>query len=379
MSKVTKLVISLLLVVVIALAFGAGYTFGITNFSRLGEGMDVVGQAWNIILAEYIDRDRLEASTLKQGAIKGMLESLDDPYSSYLEAEHYELGATSLEGEFDGIGAEVTVKEEQIVIIAPFADSPADKAGIRAGDIILEVDGESVADMSLVEAIIKIRGPTGTVVKLLVLHEGETEPEEIEITRARVEVPSIRFEMKEDIAYINITQFSERTEDELSPVLQELAEEESKGIILDLRGNPGGLLDTVVDVASYFLSDVPIVKIVNNEGVIATLNTTKSATITDLPVVVLVDDASASGSEVLAGALQDHGRAIIAGTTTYGKGSVLVLRQLNDGSGMYITIARWLTPNERLIEGQGIEPDIELELTGDDAIDWAVDQLTGSE
>lgn len=379
MSKITKLIISLLAVAVIALSFGAGYTFGLRDFSRSGEGLDIVGQAWHIILTEHVDRDKIDNETLSQAAIEGMLESLDDPYASYLKAEHYELGLSSLEGAFDGIGAYVTVDGKQLMIIAPIADSAADKAGIRAGDIILEINGEPVIDMSLAEAIIKIRGPRGTAVTLLVLHEGETEPEEIEIIRTKVEVPSVIFEMEGDIAHISITQFSERTDDELSPVIEELAEKEARGIILDLRGNPGGLLDTVIDVASHFLSEVTVVKIVDGEGQLAVLTTGMTSLTTDLPMVVLVDSASASGSEVLAGALQEHRRAIIAGNTTYGKGSVNILRQLADGSGLYITTARWLTPDGRLIEGQGIEPDLELELTGEDAVLWAAGYLTSNE
>jgi len=379
MSKITKLVIALLLVAVITLSFGTGYTFGLRNVPGSGEGLDKIGQAWNIIFTDYVDRDKLETGTLSQGAIEGMLESLDDPHSSYLEAENYELGLSSLEGEFNGIGAYVTVKDKQLMIIAPIADSPADKAGIRAGDVILEINGEPVLDMSLVEAIIKIRGPKGTPVKLLIIHEGDTEPEEIEIIRTRVEVPSVRFEMEGDIAHINITQFSERTEQELSIALQDMAEKKARGIILDLRGNPGGLLETVIDVASHFLTEGTVVDIVSNQGKVATLKVIKSSPTTDLPMVVLVDKASASGSEVLAGALQDHGRAIVAGNTTYGKGSVNILRRLDDGSGLYITTARWLTPGGRLIEGQGIEPDQKLELIGEDAIRWAVDYLTGTQ
>jgi carboxyl-terminal processing protease len=379
MSKPTKLIISLILVIVIALAFGAGFAFGRQRLSSSGEGLDIVGQAWDIILTDYVDRDKIEKDSLSQGAIEGMLESLDDPYSSYLEPEHYELGLSSLEGEFNGIGAYVTIEDKQLMIIAPITDSPADEAGIKAGDIILEINGEPVIDMGLAEAIIKIRGPRGTAVKLLVLHEGETEPEEIEIIRTRVELPSVNFKMEGDIAYINITQFSERTEAELSPALQSLAEEKARGIILDLRGNPGGLLETVINIASHFLSEGPIVDIMTNQGKVATLQVNKSTSTTDLPMVVLVNNTSASGSEVLAGALQDHDRAIIAGNITYGKGSVNILRQLDDGSGIYITTARWLTPNGRLIEGQGIEPDQELELTGEDAIRWAVGYLTSQE
>ena len=375
MSKMTKIMISVLLVAIIALAFGAGYTFGRTKLSGSGKGLNIVGQAWNIILTDYVDRDKLDTDNLSRAAIEGMVESLDDPYASYLEMEHYELGLSSLEGEFNGIGAYVTVEGKQLMIIAPIADSPADKAGIKAGDTILEINGEPVVDMSLAEAIIKIRGPKGTAVRLLILHEDETEPEEIEIIRARVELPSVRFEMKGDIAHINVTQFSERTKEELFQALQSLAEKKARGIILDLRHNPGGLLESVVDVASYFLHDGTVVDIIDNQGNMTTLQVKTSALTTDLPMVVLVDKASASGSEVLAGALQDHGRATIAGTKTYGKGSVNVLHRLDDGSGLYITTARWLTPHGYLIEGEGIAPDHELELTGEDALQWAADYL----
>lgn len=379
MSKTTKLIISLLLVVVIALSFGAGYTFGLSNFSRLGEGLDTIGQAWYIILTDYVDRDRLNTRTLSHATIEGMLESLNDPYASLLEAEYFELGLSNLEGVFEGIGAYVTVKDTQFIIIAPIAGSPADKAGIKAGDIILEIDGESANDMNFAEAILKIRGPAGTVVKLLVLHESGTEPEEIEIIRTKVEVPSLHFKMEGDIAYINIIDFTARTEKELSQALQSLPEKKAKGIILDLRGNPGGLLDVVVDVASHFLSEGTVVKVRDNQGNVKPYNVIASTLVTDLPMIVLVDNRSASGSEVLAGALQDHDRATIAGNITYGKGSVNVFRQLDDGSGLYITTARWLTPSGRLIEGQGIEPDIELELTGEDTVKWAVDYLTNGE
>ena len=205
------------------------------------------------------------------------------------------------------------------MVIAPIADSPADEAGILAGDTIMEIDGESVNDMSLAEAIIKIRGPRGTEVTLLILHEGESEPVEIKIIRATIEVPSVRFEMRGDIAYIIITQFSERTESELAPVIQQLKEENASGIVLDLRGNPGGLLETVVEVASNFITEGTLVEVMSNQGRVAALKVIASPVTTDLPMVVLVDNTSASGSEVLAGALQDHNRALIAGNTTFGR------------------------------------------------------------
>ena len=375
MVKNTK-IFFVIIIAIIVLAFGGGCLFGLNNSSESEGGPPVIEEAWEIIFDHHVDKSILDSSNVTRGAIKGMLETLNDPYSAYFEPEEYELGVSNLEGEFDGIGAYVGVTEGQLVIIAPIADSPADKAGIRAGDIILEIEDEPVIDMSMAEAILKIRGPKGTTVRLLILHEEDTDPVEIEIVRDTVEVPSVRHEMLDDIAHITITQFSERTGTELSPVLEEIVAADARGIILDLRGNPGGLLDTVIKVTSHFISDGIVVKIRDNRGRETTEEVTNVGIITELPMVVLVDGASASGSEVLAGALQDHQRATIAGTRTFGKGSVNSLYELSDGSAIYISIARWLTPNGRLIEGQGIEPDIILEVTGEDALDWAIEYLT---
>jgi len=383
MSKTMKFtLISLLLVAVLVLSFGFGYDLGSRTPPSQREGLESVGQAWDIIFNEYVDKDQLDTTTLSQGAIEGMLEALDDPYTSYLDAESQQLGLSTLEGEFEGIGAHVTIRDEQLTIIAPIADSPADKAGIRAGDVILEIDGVSTAEMSLAEAVLKIRGHEETSVRLLILHKelGQTVEqyelmEEIEVVRAKIELPSIYLEMKGDIAYIVIAYFSERTDEELSPVLESIIEKEARGIILDLRHNSGGLLPVVIDVASHFLKEGVVVNVVDSRGEQTALEVEPMEVTTDLPMVVLVDSFTASGGEVLAGALQDYGRATIAGNKTFGKGSVNVLRQLKDGSAVYITTARWLTPSGRLIEGEGIEPDYELELGVEETIQWAIDCL----
>ena len=247
--------------------------------------------------------------------------------------------------------------------------------GDRAGDQILEVDGEDITGLSLTEVVLMVRGPRDTTVRLLVLHEEETEPVEIAIVRAEIELLSVNFEMRGDVAYINITHFSQRTDGELGPVIESLADNGATGIVLDLRSNPGGLLPTVVDTTSYFLTEGTVVDVVDNQGTHTPIPVGRKSVTTDLPMVVLVDAFSASGSEVMAGALQDYDRAIVAGTQTFGKGSVNLLRELSDGSGIYITTARWLTPQGRLIEGEGITPDIELELEGEEAIEWAIGQL----
>jgi len=332
-------------------------------------------EAWGVIFQDYVDRDKLDASTLSQAAIMGMVEALDDPYTSYLDAKHYQMSLSNLEGKFEGIGAYVGIRDEQLMIIAPIADSPAARAGIRAGDIILEIDGSSASEMSLEQAVLHIRGPKGTSVRLLILHQGEVKPEEIEIIRAEIKLPSVHFEMREDIAYINIHYFSERTSEELSSMLENITREEGTGIVLDLRSNPGGLLGVTVDVASHFLKEGVVVYVVDNQGKRTPLSVKPGSVTTELPLIVLTDNYTASGSEVLAGALQDYARASIAGTRTYGKGSVNTLHQLKDGSGLYITTARWLTPTRHLIEDEGIKPDYKLELEGEDAIQWAIDYL----
>lgn len=376
MSKVIMVWTTILLLAVgLVLSLGVGCALDIANPASTDSSLDAIEEAWEIIFDDYVNQDKLDAEALSQAAIRGMIEELNDPYTSYLSAEDYKMSLSSLSGTFEGIGAYVGVRDEQLMIIAPITGSPAAEAGIRAGDIIKGVNGESTEGMSLEEAILRIRGPKGTLVRLLILHQGDAEPEEISIIRAEIELSSVYFEMKDDIAYIQIYHFTERTNQELISVLESVAEESASAIILDLRSNPGGLVETVIDVTSHFIEEGVVLHVVDNQGEQTSSPVRPDDVITDLPMVVLVDGFSASGSEVLAGALQDYGRAVIAGAVTYGKGSVNTLHRLTDGSGIYITTARWLTPDGRLIEGEGITPDYELDLEKDDPVQWALNYL----
>jgi carboxyl-terminal processing protease len=375
MIKKCKIVAVLLLVIVIAAVSSAGCTLIPTGTPKTGPGVDVIKEAWDIISHEYVEPSRLDSANMTGAAIRGIIETLNDPYTTYLTPDQYEQGQSSISGQFEGIGAVVNIQDNNPVIVSPFPGSPAEKAGIKAGDTIQAINDEPTAGMSLDLAVSKIRGPKGTTVKLTILHKGDTVPVEITVTRNRIEIASVRFEMRGSIAYINIIQFTERTETEFAPVIQQLKDANAKGIILDLRGNPGGLLNTVIDVASHFITEGIVVQVKSNKGVVEIEKVKTGVATTNLPIVVLVDEFSASGSEVLAGALQDHKRAIVSGNTTYGKGSVNYLYKLSDGSGIYITSSRWLTPDGRLIEGQGIEPDVKLELTGDAAVNWAINYL----
>ncbi|MFC1873112.1 S41 family peptidase [Chloroflexota bacterium] len=370
-----KAFLTIILVVILIAAFGAGFMLGLGEAEDTKARFGVANEAWNVISREYVDQSKVSAEGLSSGAIEGMIQALDDPYSAYLPPQKYKMTLSDLHGDFTGIGAYVDIKDEQFTIIAPIADSPAKKAGILAGDAVLEIDGESTKGMSTTEAIMLIRGTEGTPVRLLLRHEGEANPVEITVIRATIDIPSVTHEMRGDIAYIQISNFTSDTAAELQPTLEEITSEGATGIVLDLRYNPGGYLDTVVEVASFFIREGIVVRVISNQGEKSQLEVVDTKFHTDLLMIVLVNSHSASGSEVLSGALQDHTRAMIAGETTFGKGSVNIPHQLSDGSGIYLTIARWATPSGRLIEGKGIEPDINIHLEGEEAIDWAIAQL----
>ena len=363
---------AILLISVLALVLVANYGPGLRELvggsssqaaGDLPPEFDRLAEVWRLLEEDHIDRDSLDADALSAGAIRGLIQALDDPYASFLDAEQFSVESQDYQGFFEGIGAQVSIRDGQLVIIAPMPGSPAEKAGIRPGDVILTINSESTAQISLLEAVSKIRGEKGTTVDLLVLHLNQTEPLSILVTRGVIPLDTVRLTMLEDgIGHLWIFSFGEKTNEELEKALKEFRQAEGKGLVLDLRNNPGGLLTSVVDVASQFLDDGLVLYEMDSQGLRTDWDVKSGGDAPAIPMVVLVNQFSASASEVLTGALMDHDRAEVIGVTTFGKGSVNTLRPLSDGSGLYFTIGRWYTPLGALIEGEGLTPGIIVEI-----------------
>jgi len=379
MSKERKIILLILSIgLTLGVCFQVGYYAGSSSDNQISTDdpyLDSVTQAWNEIVEEYVENDSIDYELLSQYAIEGMLTYLDDPHSAYLNPQTYQMDADESYG---GIGASIGIADGNLVIVTVYDDTPAAQSGLISGDVILEIDGVTTEGMTTTEAVLRVRGEEGTPVTLLILHLDATESVEITMNRAEIDIPSVIYEMMGTIAYIQIKQFADDTDEEFTKVLKAVTEEGATGIVLDLRHNPGGYVETVVNIASCFITDGDIFTIKYNDGTTKKYSSNKQSVTTDLPLVVLVDQNSASGSEVLAGALQDNDRALIEGKTTYGKGSVNTMVELPDGAALYITIARWLTPDGNLIEGIGITPDVEIDLAWDEEIQWAVDYLNNN-
>lgn len=343
----------------------------------LPEDFNLMSEAWSIINNDFIDSDKIEGKELSEGAVGGMVTALGDKYSVYLDPDEHALEMSSITGKFYGIGAYVGSKDNQLVIIAPMEGSPAEEAGLLPGDIILKINGEDTLDLSVIEAALKIQGPEGTDVVLTILHEDEEQPIDITITRQKITLTSVFWEIKDNILYVQLIGFTENALQELMEALEEAIADNVDGIVLDLRNNGGGLLNIAVDITSQFLNKGVVVTAVNNRGEEGYEPVKPGGIATDIPMVVLVNNGSASASEVVAGALQDYDRAKLIGQQTFGKGSVQLIRDLSDGSAIHITIARWLTPDGRTIDGTGLQPDLYSELEGDELVDFARDYLSG--
>ena len=344
-----------------------------------------VAQAYSILLQEHVDHGTLDPEQLTDGAIRGLLMALDDPHASYLSAEQHAREQEGYRGFFEGIGAQVTLSEAGVTVIAPIPGAPAETAGILPGDVILAVDGESIEGLTLIEAVNRIRGPGGTQVTLLIRHLGSQENVNISVTRGRIPIESISFKMLNNgVGHLWIYSFSNTTEDEVRRAIQQFKDANGRGLILDLRNNPGGLLSAVVSVSDLFLDGGQVLYEIDAQGDQTDYNASGGGPASEIPMVVLVNQFSASASEILAGAIKTAERAPVIGTTTYGKGSVNITRELSDGSAIYFTVRRWYLPDGTPIEGQGVTPTVEFESdvrqlpidpAEDDALQKAVEVL----
>ena len=328
------------------------------------ESLRRFGQVLDIVERTYV-KD-LGQSELVDGAIKGMLQSLD-PHSAFLTADEYKEMQEQTSGEFFGIGVEITQENGQIVVMSPIEDTPAFKAGMKTGDVILTIDGQSTMEMTLQDVVSRIRGPKGTKVELSILHPKSADPVTIDLERDAIPIISVKSKKLEDGYYwIRITRFSERTTEELLEAVKkaeaECGKDGIKGIVLDLRNNPGGLLNQAVSVSDVFLKEGTIVSIRGRNGANGQTYAATDKPDEDVraPMVVLINAGSASASEIVSGAMKDHHRALICGERSFGKGSVQNVIPLADGSGIKLTVALYYTPNDISIQAEGIKPDVEI-------------------
>jgi len=325
------------------------------------EELRIFTEVITLIKKNYVDE--VKTKDLITGAIKGMLNSLD-PHSGYMTPDMYKQFQVETKGEFGGLGIQIGIKDNILTVIAPIEDTPAHKAGIKAGDRIIKISGELTKDMGLHEAVSKMRGPKGTSVTITIMREGWKEPKDFTIIRDIIKIKSAKAKMLQDgIGYIKLTQFQETTASELANSIEALKKEGMIALILDLRNNPGGLLNSAVDVSGQFLPQKKtVVYIKGKVGERTDYYTENKNPDTDTPMVVLVNQGSASASEIVAGALKDWSRAVIIGVQTFGKGSVQSLIPLSDGSGLKLTTAKYYTPKGISIQSVGITPDLVVKL-----------------
>lgn len=326
-------------------------------------------KVWDLVRERHVDSEDLDAREMMYGAIQGMLTATDDPYTSFLNPEENEEFNEEIRGTFEGIGAEIGLKKGVLTIVAPLQDSPAEKAGLRAGDKILKIGDEETATMGIDVAVGKMRGPKGTELKMTIFRDGDDETREVAVIRDVIDVKSVTIEISDDsIAYVRITRFGDDTVTEFEKVVDLMKQVRAKGIILDVRNNPGGYLDAAIDMASRLLPKGSTIVIEeDHEGRRSPQYTSRADMLSGVPTVILINGGSASASEILAGALRDNRQNVtIVGEKSYGKGSVQELIPLSQKSAVKITVAKWLTPKGEQINDKGIEPDVEVKLSDED-------------
>lgn len=324
-------------------------------------------EAYHKLQEKFIDEGKFDIQKIIYGAISGMVKSLGDPYTVFYDPEETKKFNEEVEGTFEGIGAEIGIRKGQLQIIAPIEGTPAQKAGLRAGDKILKINETITTDLTVDEAVSLIRGPKGTEVVLTIFRDEWEIPKEFKIIRATIEVPSLSWEMKDgDIAYLKIYQFLKNSNSEFREAAIEILKSPAKKIILDLRNNSGGLLDQVIKIAGWFIEEEKVVVIEEGKEEREIHYSPGPAKLSSYPIVVLINQGSASGAEILAGALRDNKNTILIGEKSFGKGTVQEPVSLSDGSTLKITIAKWLTPKGISISEVGLEPDIKVEMTDED-------------
>lgn len=351
----------------------------IKNNNPQSVDLSLFWEVWARLENNYLNQQIVSHDQkLIYGSIKGLVSSLEDPYTVFMTPEETKQFEENLHGSLEGIGAELSVKEGFLVVVSPLKNSPAEKAGLLPGDIILQIEGKTTGEMTLFEAIMKIRGEKGTDVTLTIIREDLDEPFEVIITRDEINIDSVSTETLDgNISYISINQFSDSTTQEFDKAIQNILIEDPKGVILDLRYNGGGYLDIAVDILSEFINDDKIAVIIQTRDPKdnQTLKVHENGRLPNIPLIVLVNRGSASAAEIVAGTIQDHKRGLVLGEGTFGKGSVQEVERLKDGSSLRLTIAKWLTPSGRDIEETGITPDRIINLTPEDIADQNDRQL----
>ena len=393
MNKVAAVVLGLFAVAIVgSTALGVGVLIGAsgvlpyTGFGRGGEPdeFNVFWQAWNTAQRDYIDRSALDDKEMTYGAIRGMVQSLgDDGHTAFLTPEEIERQRTDLSGKFMGIGAQLGVRDSLPIIVAPFDGSPADLAGVKAGDIIMKVDGEDVTSLSPTDIANLIRGPEGTVVELSLLRPDETRSLDVSITRGEITIPAASWAMVPgtNSALIRLSQFSANALDDIQSAIEAANDAGATAMIVDVRNNPGGLLEQAVSVTSQFLTEGDVLLEEDAKGDRKAYPVEEGGLAPLLPLAVLINPGSASSAEIFAGAIQDQNRGTLIGETTFGTGTVLKPYPLSDGSALLLGTKQWLTPNGRIIRKQGIEPDVEviLPIETDLLVPMEMDGLTAED
>lgn len=413
------------IILLILITFVVGYFFGVTkvNFewSHYKPNITVINKepptsaslvdfglfwsVWDKLTTQYYDKSKVDPQKLLNGAITGMVQSVGDPYTMYLPPTQNSNFQQQLAGQFTGIGAELGQKDKQIIVIAPLAGSPAEKSGIKAGDGIMKVDGESTASWTLQQTVDKIRGPKGSKVILTIIHEGEKTAKDISINRDVItvksvdgwvktikDIPAISQDLKkssvseDSIVYVRLSQFGDNTNQDwtnlIASLLPKIQSMHPKGIILDLRDNPGGYLTDAVFIAGEFLPQgAPVVIQNDGNGNQSTLSVNRTGSLLNTPLIVLINKGSASAAEIVSGALRDNKRAQLVGDTSFGKGTIQQALDLGGNAGLHVTIAKWLTPNGTWVHGKGLTPDASVSLSSKDPahdtqLEKAIDLLT---